>query len=329
MTAMPRSGCIEANGLRLHHVAWGDPAAPPVLLVHGLRDHARSWDFIAEPLAHEYHVIAPDLRGHGDSCWAGSCGYSIAAYVLDLASVVAALDLPPFLLVGHSLGGAIALRYAAAFPDMVRRFCAIESVELPIVREQRREPRVFPVYLHDWVAAERARQGRSRRRYATIAEAEARMAERHPKVEITTIAHLAGHGLIANDGGWCWKYDSAARHRSPEDAGGLDLDECLAAIACPTLLAYGEASWIPVPLAERLALLRDCRLVTFPGATHWLHHEARAAFLDALIPFLGSAEPVARVQPPSATPAGRPTVAAKRERTGPEVERHMQVEGQS
>ena len=73
-----------------------------------------------------------------------------------------------------------------------------------------------------------------------------------------------------------------------------ELDEILGAIACPTLLVYGEESWIPLPPGERLRLIRDFRIVTLPGATHWPHHETRAAFLEVLVPFLASDAPLER-----------------------------------
>jgi pimeloyl-ACP methyl ester carboxylesterase len=283
----PRSAFIETAGGRLHYLSHGDPSAPPLLLIHGMRDHARSWDAIATVLAGRYHVVAPDLRGHGDSFWAEAHGYALSAFVFDLADLNEALGLRDVVLVGHSLGGAIAIRYAAAFPDRVRALCAIEGVELPIVRDERNSPTPYPARLRSWFDAERGRRSRVARGYDTLAEAEARMAEGHPDIDSAQIAHFARQGVrLGSDGQWRWKYDNGARLRAPDDADGRDLDQILAAIACPTLLAYGDASWIPLPPPERLALLRDHRVAIFPGAGHWLHHTARDSFLAALIPFL-------------------------------------------
>ena len=115
------------------------------------------------------------------------------------------------------------------------------------------------------------------------------MREAHPSLEPTTIDHLVEHAVIeSGDGGWRWKYDNAARLRAPDDADGSDLDACLAAIECPVLLCYGDASWIAPPPPERLALLRNHRLVTFPGVGHWLHHEARSTFVETLSSFLST-----------------------------------------
>lgn len=271
----------------MHYVTHGDPTAPCVVLVHGMRDHARSWDWVAAALADRFHVVAPDLRGHGDSSQEGAAGYSMAAFVLDLAILIDALALGTIGLVGHSLGGAIAIRYAGAFPDRLAGLCAIESVELPIVREEREAPTPFPERLAAWIAAERDLRRRPPRSYGSFAEAEVRMAEGQPDLDTDTIAHLVRHGMFHQaDGSLRWKYDNAARRRAPDDADGRDLDQTLAAITCPTMLAYGEASWIPLPPPERLARIRDHRIVAFPGASHWLHHQSRAAFLAALNPFL-------------------------------------------
>ncbi len=66
----PSSSFYISQRLKLHYVDWGNEGAPPLLLIHGGRDHARSWDWVARDLRRDYHVIAPDLRGHGDSAWA-------------------------------------------------------------------------------------------------------------------------------------------------------------------------------------------------------------------------------------------------------------------
>ena len=283
----PRSFVVTVDGRRLHVVTRGDPTAPTIVLVHGMRDHARSWDWTGTALADHFHVIAPDLRGHGDSDRAGSCGYGMAAFVLDLACIVEELNLAQFALVGHSLGGAIALRFAGAFPEKVSALCAIEAIELPIVRAHRVKPQVFPRRLRRWIDDERARSIRLPKSYETIADAERRMAQAHPNFDGDTVKHLVAHGLTATPGGrWQWKHDNAARLRAPEDAEGRDLDEILAAIACPTLLAYGDASWIALPPQKRLDLIRNHHLVLFPGVSHWLHHEARSDFLKTLTTFL-------------------------------------------
>ena len=57
----------EVQGIKLHYLEWGDPAKPDLLLVHGWTNFAASWTGVAENLRHRYHIVAPDLRGHGES----------------------------------------------------------------------------------------------------------------------------------------------------------------------------------------------------------------------------------------------------------------------
>ncbi len=81
--------------------------------------------------ARDYHVIAPDLRGHGDSQWAIGASYSMIDYTLDVAQLLGALDLFPITIIGHSLGGSIALQYTGTYPDRVKQVVAIEGLGPP------------------------------------------------------------------------------------------------------------------------------------------------------------------------------------------------------
>ena len=84
----PTSRVYFSQRLRLHYVDWGNPTAPPLLLLHGGRDHCRNWDWVASALRRDWHVLAPDLRGHGDSQWSPDGSYSTASYVYDLAQLI-------------------------------------------------------------------------------------------------------------------------------------------------------------------------------------------------------------------------------------------------
>lgn len=283
----PESVFIKTAGLRTHVSRWGDPSKPPVVLLHGMRDQSRTWDWLAHDLARDHCVIAPDLRGHGDTEWAGPGSYSLSSYILDLEDVAAAFGLARFPLVGHSFGGAISLRYTSAFPDKVLGLFGIECIELPLLREHRAEPKPHPVRLREWIDEERRRRLRQPRAYSDLAEAEERMRAENPDLTDETVRHLARHAAIVDSvGGWRWKYDYAARLRAPDDADGRDLDEMLEAIACPVTMAYGTCSWVPIPPTERLNRIRNLQLVQFPGHSHWLHHTARNSFIKAVRAFL-------------------------------------------
>ncbi|MDZ7686375.1 MAG: alpha/beta fold hydrolase [Gammaproteobacteria bacterium] len=79
--ARPTSHSYFSQRLRLHYLDWGNADAPNVLLVHGSQDHCHSWDWVADALCADYHVVVPDLRGHGDSEWVRGAPYSSLDYV--------------------------------------------------------------------------------------------------------------------------------------------------------------------------------------------------------------------------------------------------------
>ena len=141
-SAGPTSRIYFSQRLRLHYVDWGNPGAPPLLLVHGGRDHCRNWDWVAQALRHDWHVLAPDLRGHGDSQWSPDGSYSMAAYIYDLAQLIHQQELAPVTIVAHSLGGDITLRYTGIYPESVRKLVAIEGLGVAPRRmvERARQP---------------------------------------------------------------------------------------------------------------------------------------------------------------------------------------------
>src|SRR6201997_2605671 len=156
----PTSRIYFSQRLRLHYVDWGNPDAPPLLLVHGGRDHCRNWDWVANVLRQDWHVLAPDLRGHGDSQWSPDGNYSIAGYVYDLAQLIHQQRLAPVRIVAHSLGGVIALRYAGAFPETVSKLVVIEGMGPPPAMAAERANRNPAERMRAWVADTRKLAGR-------------------------------------------------------------------------------------------------------------------------------------------------------------------------
>src|ERR1700754_4896984 len=98
----PVSCHFMSQGLKLHYLDWGNPDKPLLILVHGARDHARSWDWTARALRDDWHVIALDLRGHGDSAWSPDGSYSMPFYVSDLAQLIHQSSDGPVSIVAHS-----------------------------------------------------------------------------------------------------------------------------------------------------------------------------------------------------------------------------------
>ena len=160
----PTSRVFFSQRLRLHYVDWGNAGAPPLLLLHGGRDHCRNWDWVARTLSDRYHVIAPDLRGHGDSAWSASGHYTMANYIYDLAQLVHQQNLAPVSIIAHSLGGNIALRYAGVYPEAVRRLVAIEGLGPAPRSAGYGERKSIAERMRAWIDQQRAYAGRQDRK---------------------------------------------------------------------------------------------------------------------------------------------------------------------
>jgi pimeloyl-ACP methyl ester carboxylesterase len=284
----PTSHAYFSQRLRLHYVDWGNPGAPPLLLVHGGRDHCRNWDWVAEALRRDYHIIAPDLRGHGDSEWMKGGVYGLSEYVYDIAQLIHQLELAPLAIIGHSLGGAVSLRYAGLFPETVTRLVAIEGLgpSPKLVAERKQVP--THERLQKWIADMRKLSGRVPRRYPTLEEAFRRMHEENPHLSPEQARHLTIHGVNRNeDGTYSWKFDNYVRADRPT---GMDVEETYALwsrIECPTLLIRGGESWASDPsLDGRATHFRNARVENVAGAGHWVHHDRLDVFLDLVRPFL-------------------------------------------
>jgi pimeloyl-ACP methyl ester carboxylesterase len=173
----PTSRIYFSQRLRLHYVDWGNPGAPPLLLVHGGRDHCRNWDWVASALRHDYHILAPDLRGHGDSQWSPDGSYSVAAYIYDLAQLIHQQELAPVTIIAHSLGGMLTLRYAGIYPENVRKIVAIEGLGMTPRAIVDRAKQPIADRMQRWIEQQRDLSGRLPRRYTSIDEALKRMQE--------------------------------------------------------------------------------------------------------------------------------------------------------
>ncbi len=288
MITGPTSHSYISQRLRLRYVDWGNPEAPPLVLLHGGRDHSRSWDWTAQALRDKWHVIAPDLRGHGDSDWSPDGDYSGAANLYDFAQLIHQLKLAPATIVAHSYGGNIALRYAGVYPENVKKLVAIEGLgPSPKMRSERA---AIPPgkRFRDWIEAKRNVAGRMPHRYATLDEAYARMKDANHHLSDEQARHLTIHGVSQNeDGTYSWKFDPYMRVFGPVDMAEADIEALWASIACPTLLMYGADSWASNPEKDgRAKHFAQARVVTFADAAHWLHHDQFDKFVAELKAFL-------------------------------------------
>ncbi len=233
----PTSRIYFSQRLRLHYVDWGNLGAPPLLLVHGGRDHCRNWDWVADALRRDWHVLAPDLRGHGDSQWSPDGNYTMAGYVYDLAQLIHQQELAPVTIIAHSLGGVIALRYSGIYPDCVRKLVAIEGLGASPKRLAERSRRVIAERMQDWIAEQRALSGRIPRRYASIEDAFKRMQDENRHLSPEQARHLTQYGVNQNeDGTYSWKFDNYVRAEPPYEMTVTEIEELWRRISCPCRL---------------------------------------------------------------------------------------------
>lgn len=281
----PQSRFYQSQGLRLHYADWGNEQAPPLILIHGGRDHCRSWDLIARSLQPHFHVLAPDLRGHGDSDWTKGGSYTLTEYVYDLSRLVQGTTAQKVTLVGHSMGGMVALIYAGTFPDRVAALVVLDGVTV-LPNETR--PPVHERIAH-WLGQLDALEARKPRRYRTIEEAAAQMRAHNKRLSPELAQHLAAFGVRRNaDDTWSWKFDPYQRARAPQRLWPEDHVALWSRITCPTLLLHAGESFLPSSKAAGLEKhFQRARAETIIGAGHWLHHEKPDEVLAAIRAFLG------------------------------------------
>jgi len=282
---------FTSQRLRLRFTAWGDPAHPPLILLHGGRDHARSWDGFAASAAQRYWIIAPDLRGHGGSEWVSDGAYAIEDHLLDLAELIDHLNIPRAGLMGHSLGGNVALRFTCLFPDRVAALIAIEGLG-PAPDQALREDRKDRLdALVTWIGERRKVQSRSLRVYTDLDEATARLRAINPSLREDVARHLAEHGTMRVEGGGIsFRFDPGVIVDAPFDLTLADKHLLWSRASAPVLLVYGADSWASDPARDgRLAKFANARSILLPGAGHWVHLDQPDAFATAAMAFLDKA----------------------------------------
>lgn len=281
----PVSKTYVSQGLKLHYLDWGNAAAPPLVLLHGAWDHAHSWDWVARELRNDWHIIALDLRGHGDSEWSPDGAYLSPYHLLDFADLVDTLGYAQIDIVAHSFGGNPATRFAGLYPERVRKLVLVDAMG-PTAPAIARWDEMGPVKrTREWLE-KRREAGKTPRRFATIEEAAGRLMKTNKLLSAEQAQHLALHGVRRHPDGFSWKHDPVVGNFLPEDFA-VDLAEYWRYITAPTLICWGPESWTTNPATDgRSEYFRDHRNLTFENAGHWLHHDQFEQFVSALREFL-------------------------------------------
>jgi esterase len=259
------------RGMRFHFTEWGDPSAPPVLLLHGGNQSSHSWDLVSLHLSDRFHVYALDQRGHGDTEWSRELDYSMEAMAADVLAFIADQGLVRPVIFGHSMGGRVTLQAVLEDPAVARAVVIVDvGPELSakgtkVIGEfisHNVEFDDLEVFLDNVV------------RYDPFRSRE-------------HIARTVKYNLLVRSDG---KYVSKVDHRRiPGTMREITL-ESVGSIPCPVLVIRGgESDVLLADAAERFVdALADGRLITVPDVGHNVHGGNTPGFLDAIGPFLAA-----------------------------------------
>ncbi len=261
---IPSDGHMHNGPVRLHYVDWGGDRLPPMVLLHGMRDSARSWDNFAESMKDDFRVLALDSRGHGDSDWAASGGYRFQDHVCDVESFFNSLELHDALIAGHSAGGRYAWAYAVENPDRVKALIIVDIDPDPVNPQTARDFSDIEAEPDSW---------------GTLDEFEERLRARQV---YTGDAALRSQALAVSrqteNGKYVWKADI----RIVTEYERPDLWESWGHIECPVLLVRGRQSRLlthETAVRMRAALpSSQVRLAELEGGGHWFHQDFPGAF---------------------------------------------------
>jgi pimeloyl-ACP methyl ester carboxylesterase len=257
-------GTVEVGGARIAYRAWGPAGHDGIVLVHGGAAHSRWWDHIAPLLAADFRVVAPDLSGHGDSSHRDRYGLDLWAEEVMAAAGAGGIDGPPFV-VGHSMGGFVALRAGARYGGGLRAVAAVDSP------------------LRDFTPEERAaREGQAfapQRVYPTAEDAIARFRTLPPQDTLPfVLKHVAETSVREVEGGWSWKFDPGVFHQDPA------VSEPVLPVDCPAILMSGQygllAGHTPNPLTDVAGRLVPA--VEIPQAAHHVMLDSPLTLITSL-----------------------------------------------
>lgn len=247
---------VDVKGCSIHYLRWGDPSRPGLVFVHGGAAHARWWGFIAPFFARDYHVVAIDMSGHGDS--GRREDYPRELWAEEIVAVAEAAGFPsPPIIIGHSLGGLVTIATASLFGDRLAGAIVVDS----------------PVRRPDPESEEGAR-GRAFRNPKTYPDLETAVEHFHlvppqPCENGYIVDYVARHSLKETPEGWTWKFDAKVFHRSSPKI----MNDYLASTRCRIALLRGSHSDLVTPeVSEYMYELldRNAPVIEIPEAYHHL-----------------------------------------------------------
>ena len=275
---LPNESTVEIGGLRFRYLDWGNEGLRPILFLHGGALTAHTWDLCCLALRDEFHCLALDQRGHGDTDWAPDADYSIAAQREDIRGFVDELGLDRFILAGMSMGAINSLAFAIHYPERLSHLVLIDAG--PEVR------RPGSRRIRDFVNGSAEPE--------TLDQIIERALAFNPRRDPLILRRSLMHNLRRQtDGTWAWKYDRRRFRQMDHDAHAAErrgLADGVARITCPTLVVRGaESDVFHDEDAERLAQrLPDGRWVRIPRAGHTVQGDNPKDLAAALREFLAA-----------------------------------------
>jgi esterase len=255
----PTHKTLTVNGLRIHYLEWGAADAPPVVCVHGYTGSADAFNALARHFQHRLRLIAPDVRGHGESQWSPEGAYGYLDQMSDVAALVDRLELEKFALIGTSMGGVVAMAYAGAHAGRLKSLVINDIGPEAEAGTQRITQTV----------------GARPNSFGSLDEAKAYRAQISPILAARPAEdrHELALGVLKEAGGrWVWKMDPAYIEQRIARGAPVrpDLWPALKALPCPAQVVWGTTSDV---LGERQALrmvetLPQGELVRVPGIGH-------------------------------------------------------------
>ena len=275
-------GFVEVGGARLHYFGWGDPSLPPILMTHGFLAHARCFAFIAPFLAADFHIVAYDLSGMGDSAARPACdARARGEEMIGVAEALGLFDGPAKpVIIAHSFGSSVGL---TAMEIAGERFAGLIVCDLMILRPE--------------VMEERLRQGSSRpgsgdpdkpqRRYPDYPTARSRYVLSPPQSagEPFLMDYMAFHSLRQSDDEWTWKFDPEVFRQNTAGQEWREIGQRLVDVAGRKAIVYGEQSLLFTPDSAKYVRElggTDIPIVAIPHAAHHLMLDQPIAFTTAL-----------------------------------------------
>jgi len=272
---------LMAHGQRLAVHQWGRVGAPQLVMLHGWMDVAASFQFVVDALEGDWHVIAPDARGFGQSAWpvreSGGGYYNFPEYLADLDAILDAYaPQGPVNLVGHSMGANVVCLYAGVRPDRVRRVVDLEGFGMAD-----KPASSAPAQMRAWLAE--MREPPTMNTYEALDGVAARLRKTNPRLTSARAAFLAEHwSRRGADGRYEILGDPAHKMRNPRPYRLDEVRAIWAAVTAPVLHVEGLASttlrWLADGQAEadfraRFQAFRDWRQAEIEEAGHMLHHD--------------------------------------------------------